>query len=217
MADSPPIRVFLVDDHPLLRTGIKFSLYQNDLVELIGEAEDGYSAVEKIQANPPDVVLLDVDMPGLSGIGIIRILRQSHPQMKILMLSTYNDDNYIQSAMNAGADGYILKCVNIGELVRIICSTWNDQPLLSPYLVNLTMGYEGDCNSSHQPKGSRLTTREEEVLQLISQGKGNKEISSLLHVSTETVKTHVKNIFRKLKIKNRVEATMEARKRRIVS
>jgi len=216
MNDSMPIRVFLADDHPLLRTGLKFSFDQNEQVELIGEAEDGYSAVEKIQTNPPDVALLDVDMPGLSGIGIIRILRRLYPDMKIVMLSTYNDDNYIKASMEAGADGYVLKCVEIGELVRIISSIWADQPVLSPYLVNLTAGYDGDDKDGRHPSDPQLTMREQQVLRLIAEGKGNKEISNVLYISTETVKSHVKNIFRKLKIKNRVEATMQARKHKII-
>ncbi|MCF8077750.1 MAG: response regulator transcription factor [Desulfobacterales bacterium] len=215
MNADTPVRIFLADDHPLLRTGLKFSLDKNDRVELIGEAEDGYRAVEKIKKNPPDVVLLDVDMPGLSGIGTIRILRRIYPDMKIVMLSTYNDDNYIEESMKAGADGYVLKCVSIDELVRIIISIWNGQPVFSPYLVNLTCGYgESEEKEELRPE-SRLTMREKQVLQLITDGKGNKAISTLLYISTETVKSHVKNIFRKLKVKNRVEAIMEARKRRM--
>jgi len=185
-------------------------------IELIGEAEDGYSAIKKIQANPPDVSLIDVDMPGLSGIGVIRILRKSLPQMKCIVLSTYNDENYIQKAMAAGADGYILKCVGIDELVRIIKSIWLEKPILSPYLVNLTRGYtDSDQEGLKGPK-AYLTQREKEVLQLIAEGKGNKEISDLLCISIETVKSHVKNIFKKLEVKNRVEASTEARKRRLV-
>ena len=122
MNENNTIRIFLADDHPLLRTGLRLSLDQQEGVELIGEAEDGFSAVEKIQANPPDVSLIDVDMPGLSGIEAIRVLRKSLPQMKIIVLSTYSDDTYIRESMEAGADGYVLKCVGINELVKIIKS-----------------------------------------------------------------------------------------------
>ena len=216
MKKNRSIRVFLADDHPLLRTGLRFGLDHMEDIELIGEAEDGYSAIKKIQANPPDVSLIDVDMPGLSGIGVIRILRKSLPQMKCIVLSTYNDENYIQKAMAAGADGYILKCVGIDELVRIIKSIWLEKPILSPYLVNLTRGYtDSDQEGLKGPK-AYLTQREKEVLQLIAEGKGNKEISDLLCISIETVKSHVKNIFKKLEVKNRVEASTEARKRRLV-
>ncbi len=217
MNADKPVRVFLADDHPLLRAGLKLSFDQNDQVELVGEAGDGYRAVEEIRAHLPDVVLLDVDMPGLSGIGIIRIIRQLYPDMKIVMLSTYNDDKYIQASMEAGADGYVLKCVSIDELVKIIRSIWNGQAVFSPYLVNLTSGYGENEKENKPSQEPRLTIREKQVLRLVGEGKGNKEISALLYISTETVKSHIKNIFRKLKIKNRVEAIIEARKRKIIA
>lgn len=210
------IRVFLADDHPLLRIGLRLSLEQKEDIQLIGEAEDGYSAVEKIQADPPDVCLMDVDMPGLSGIGAIRILRRSVPQMKIIVLSTYNDENYIRESMEAGADGYVLKCVGIDELVKIIKSFQAGIPQLSPYLVNLTQGYAYPEQERISKQGYYLTLREKEVLQFIAEGKGNKEIASLLFISTETVKSHVKNIYRKLKVKNRVEAIRAARKLKLL-
>jgi DNA-binding NarL/FixJ family response regulator len=217
MKTKESIQVFLADDHPLLRTGLRLSLDHKEDIEFIGEAEDGYSAVEKIQAYQPDVSLIDVDMPRLSGIGVIRILRKSFPQMKFIVLSTYNDENYIQKAMEAGADGYVLKCVGINELVKIIKSIWFEKPVISPFLVNLTYGYTDIDQEEQKRIGAYLTQREREVLQLITEGKGNKEIADLLYISTETVKSHVKNIFKKLGVKNRVQATAEGRKRKLVS
>ena len=217
MKTKKSIQVFLADDHPLLRTGLRLSLNHKEDIELIGEAEDGYSAIEKIQACQPDVSLIDVDMPRLSGIGVIRILRKLFPQMKLIVLSTYNDENYIQKAMEAGADGYVLKCVGIDELVRIIKSIWLDEPVVSAFLVNQTFGYTDIDQEEQKRLKAYLSQREKEVLQLIAEGKGNKEIANLLCISTETVKSHVKNIFKKLSVKNRVEATTVARKRRLVS
>lgn len=216
MNDNHTIRVFLADDHPLLRIGLRLSLEQKKDIKLIGEAENGYNAVEKIQADPPDVCLMDVDMPGLSGIGAIRILRRSVPQMKIIVLSTYNDENYIRESMEAGADGYVLKCVGIDELVKIIKSFWAGRPQLSPYLLNLTQGYVLADKEWSTEQGCCLTQREKEVLQFIAEGKGNKEIAKLLFISTETVKSHVKNIYRKLNAKNRVEAIRAARKKKLL-
>ena len=216
MKTKESIRIFLADDHPLLRTGLRLSLDHKEDIELIGEAEDGYSAIEKIQACRPDVSLIDVDMPRLSGIGVIRILRKSFPQMKLIVLSTYNDENYIQKAMEAGADGYVLKCVGINELVKIIKSIWFEKPVISPFLVNLAFGYTKIDQEEQKKLDAYLTRREKEVLQLVAEGKGNKEIADLLCISTETVKSHVKNIFKKFRVKNRVEATVEARKRRLV-
>jgi len=207
------MRIFLADDHPLLRTGLRLSLGQEKDIEIIGEASDGFSAVEKIQADPPDVSLIDVDMPGMSGIGAIRILSKAIPEMKILVLSTYNDEKYIRDAMQAGADGYVLKSVGISELVRIIKCFSEGQPIVSPYLVNLTLGLEAEQKDSENMKGPRLTLREKEILKLITEGKGNKEISDSLYISLETVKSHTKNIYKKLKVKNRVEAAMMATKK----
>jgi DNA-binding NarL/FixJ family response regulator len=216
MNENNTIRIFLADDHPLLRTGLRLSLDQQEGVELIGEAEDGFSAVEKIQANPPDVSLIDVDMPGLSGIEAIRVLRKSLPQMKIIVLSTYSDDTYIRESMEAGADGYVLKCVGINELVKIIKSFWSGKPELSPYLVNLTRGYIAGETIDGQETDHGLTAREIEILQCITEGNSNKDIAAALFISIETVKSHVKHIYKKLNVNNRVEAARIALQQKLL-
>ena len=133
------MNIFLADDHPLFRMGLRIALDQEDEMKVIGEASDGFSAVEKIQSNPPDLSLIDVDMPGISGIRAIRILRKALPEMKILVLSTYDDEKYIHEAMLAGADGYLLKCVEVAELVEVIRSVCEGKQVVSPFLVNLAM------------------------------------------------------------------------------
>ena len=204
------MRIFLADDHPLLRTGLRLSLSQHNDIEISGEASDGFTAVEKIQADPPDLSLIDVDMPGISGIGAIRILRESIPLMKILVLSSYNDEKYIRDAMRAGANGYVLKSVSTSELVRIIRCFCQGQSIISPYLVNLTLDLK-EKDESASTTGVELTEREREILKWITDGKSNKEISDSLFVSVETVKSHVKNLYKKLNVKNRVEAAMKGR------
>ena len=216
MKENRPLRVFLAEDHPLIRLGLQLGLDQAEDLMLIGEADDGFSAVDKIQADPPDVALIDVDMPGLSGTSAIRILRKALPLMKIIVISTYNDEKYIQEAMDAGADGYVLKCVGMDELVKIIKACYNETPVLSPYLINLTLGYSHGPKMGAGDKGPCLTSREQEVLRCITEGKENKEIAEMLYVSTETVKSHVKNLFKKLKVKNRVEAAKVAKERRLL-
>jgi DNA-binding NarL/FixJ family response regulator len=203
------VRIFLADDHPLLRAGLRLSLTQYNDIEISGEASDGFAAVEKIQADPPDLALIDVDMPGISGIGVIRMLRESSPEMKLLVLSSYNDDEYIRNAMRAGADGYVLKSVNTSELVRIIRCFGQGHQIISPYLVNLTLKLEEKKEEKSIAK-EELTEREREILKCISDGKSNKEISDCLFVSVETVKSHIKNIYKKLNVKNRVEAVMKS-------
>jgi DNA-binding NarL/FixJ family response regulator len=208
------MRVFLADDHPLFRIGLRIALDQETDIQLIGEASDGFSAVEKIRFDPPDVSLIDVDMPGISGIRVIRMLRKAHPQMKIIVLSTYDDKNYIHGAMQAGADGYVLKCVEVAELVRIIKSFFEGHQVVSPYLVNLsledfkaTISTTGEVKKGEYPV---LTHREKEILRSITEGQSNKEISQTLYVSVETVKSHIKSIYHKLQVKNRVEAVTAA-------
>ncbi len=209
MYDQKPIKIFFADDHPLLRVGLRCSLAQEKGFELIGEAADGFDAVEKIQADPPDVSLIDMDMPGLSGIDIIRILRKTFSQMKIIVLSTYKDENYIQGAMKAGANGYVLKCVCFKELAKIIRAFHEGKKRVSPYLVNLTLC--GDDEEKEVKAASyKLTQREKEILKYIYNGKGNREISDYLNISIETVKSHVKSVYRKLNAKNRVEASRMA-------
>ncbi|MBI5014460.1 MAG: response regulator transcription factor [Deltaproteobacteria bacterium] len=210
MCASRAIRVFIADDHPLMRLGLRLSLQQIDGIEVIGEASDGFSTVEKIQASPPDVSLIDVDMPGLSGIGAIRILRRTHREMTILVLSTYNDETYIRKAMDAGADGYVLKAVGSEELAQIIRSFGEGRPKMSPYLVSLALGSREDQTTVEQRSGSSLTHREDEVLRCIVEGRSSKEIAESLNVSPQTVKTHLHSIYEKLGVKNRVEAAMAA-------
>lgn len=208
------MRVFLADDHPLFRIGLRIALDQETDIQLIGEASDGFSAVEKIRVDPPDISLIDVDMPGLSGIRVVRMLRKAHPQMKIIVLSTYDDKNYIHGAMQAGADGYVLKCVEVAELVRIIKSFFEGHQVVSPYLVNLSLDFKATISTTEEYPV--LTHREKEILRSIIEGQSNMEISQTLYVSVETVKSHIKSIYHKLQVKSRVEAVTVAIKQNIL-
>lgn len=206
------MRVFLADDHPLFRIGLKIALDQEEDIEIVGEANDGFGAVEKIRADPPDLSLIDMDMPGISGIRVIRILRKAIPEMRILVLSTYDDEKYIHGAMQAGADGYVLKCVEVAELVRIIRAFCAGEQIISPYLVNLTL----DSGTKERPTEQEeivLTQREKEILKCIIDGQSNKEISNTFCIGVETVKSHVKSLYQKLQVKSRVEAAMIAMKK----
>ncbi len=211
------MRLFLADDHPLFRIGLRIALDQEEEMEVIGEASDGFSAVEKIQDNPPDLSLIDVDMPGLSGIRAIRILRKTVPGMKILVLSTYDDEKYIQEAMQAGADGYLLKSIEVAQLVQIIRSVCDGKKILSPYLVNLTVEAGLENDAEEPVERIVLSQRERETLKAIIDGQSNKEISDALFISIETVKTHVRNIYQKLRVRSRVEAAMVALNKGLVT
>jgi DNA-binding NarL/FixJ family response regulator len=211
------MNIFLADDHPLFRMGLRIALDQEDEMKVIGEASDGFSVVEKIQKNPPHLSLIDVDMPGISGIRAIRILRKAIPDMKILVLSTYDDEKYINEAMSAGADGYLLKCIEVEDLVKVIRSVCEGKPIVSPFMLNLSVESGTGVAEEELVEPTALTHREKEILKAIIDGRSNKEISDLLFISIETVKSHIKSIYHKLQVKNRVEATLIAMKKKLLS
>jgi DNA-binding NarL/FixJ family response regulator len=215
MQHDKPFKVFLADDHPLLRTGLRMSLSQHADIDFIGEANDGFKAVEMIKKNPPDVALIDVDMPGLSGMAAIRLLRKHYPDMKLLIFSSYSDRHYIEEAMQAGANGYILKSIDISELVDVIRAFAHNEQPMSPYLMDLAIEWENTSGSQNTEK--LLTKREKQILECLARGQGSKEISDSLYISIDTVKTHIKNIFRKLDVKSRLEAVIAAKEKHLIS
>lgn len=210
MGKKDAVKIFIADDHPLLRMGLRLAFNAEDNIEVVGEAENGYDAIEKIQQNVPDVALFDIDMPGLSGTAAIRVIRKKYPAMKILVLSTYNDKKYIKESMSAGADGYIQKTIDIDELVQLIIAFHEGQEVFSPYLLNLGTELEPKQNQPEESAAS-LTKREIQILKCLGDGKNNRDISDQLYLSVETVKTHMKSIFRKLEVRNRLEAVMKAK------
>jgi DNA-binding NarL/FixJ family response regulator len=205
-----PVKVFIADDHPLIRMGLSMALNAKDNIEVVGDADNGFDAIEKIKQLIPDVALLDIDMPGLSGTAAVRVLRRIFPDMKILVLSTFNDEHYIKDSMSAGANGYILKTIDIDNLVNIIISFNAGEEIISPYLLDLGIDIQGKSDEEEEHDFC-LTKRERQILKCLSEGKDNKEISSSLFLSVETVKTHMKSIFRKLDAKSRLDAVMKAK------
>jgi DNA-binding NarL/FixJ family response regulator len=220
MRKTGPFKVFLADDHPLLRTGLRMGLSQFPDIDFIGEASDGFKAVEKIKQNPPDVALIDVDMPGLSGVAAVRMLRKHYPDMTLLILSSYSDKHFIEEAMQAGANGYVLKSIDISDLVELIRAFASNEQPMSPYLMDLAIDWE-EAAHAEEPDGEDdsddfLTRREKQILHCLARGQGNKEISNTLFISPETVKTHIKNIFKKLDVKSRLEAVMAAKEKKLI-
>ncbi|MHC1697447.1 MAG: response regulator [Geobacteraceae bacterium] len=215
MSNERHIRIFLADDHPLLRMGLSLAFQAKDNITVVGEADNGFDAVEKIKTLMPDVALLDIDMPGLSGTAAIRILKKVYPDMKILVLSTYNDENYIREAMSAGANGYIMKTVDIDNLVEIITCFNEGREIVSPYLLDLGISPQQvviDIDDSN----FCLTKRENQILKCLAEGKDNKQISTCLFLSIETVKTHMKRIFKKMDATSRFEAVMKAKHHKLI-
>jgi len=208
-----PIKVLIADDQRLFRQGLRSLLEQEEGLEVVGEAGDGQDAFTLVQETKPDIVLMDVEMPKLAGIQATRLILERYPHIKILMLSVHNEDERVIAAIRAGASGYILKDADQKEFIKIIRSTFYGESITSPFLANLSPGIlykmddpaRGDEEVEEDIKKFSLTGREKEILQLLLKGKSNKEISDLMYVSTETVKTHLHNIYRKLGVKSRLE------------
>ena len=215
MAD--PIRVLICDDHAVVRQGLATFLDLQDDIEIAGEAANGEEAVAKTANLRPDVVLMDLVMPQLDGIEAIRRIRAADPDAKIIVLTSYADDEKIFSAIRAGASGYLMKDVSPQDLAKAIRMARDGEPLLHPEVARRLM----DHVSHPEPPGAaalaRLTAREVEVLRLIARGLANKEIARELVLSEKTVKTHVSNLLQKLDLADRTQAALFAVRNGVVT
>lgn len=200
------IRVLIADDHTVLRHGLRLILNQAEGLTVVGEAADGDEAVTLALALQPDVVLMDVNMPGVDGIEATRRLRAVRPEMKVLMLTISKRDKDLLGAVKAGAKGYLLKNAEAGEVIESIRRVAAGEAILPPYMINLVL----EELASPSPEPQQLTERELDALKLVAQGLGNKEIAGQLHISENTVKTHVRHILEKLHLSNRAEAAAYA-------
>ena len=205
------IRLLLVDDQSIVREGLSSLLQtQNDL-EIVGEAENGRVAIEKAIALQPDVVLMDIRMPVMDGVAAIKILQQQAPAIKILVLTTFDDDRYVTEAIAHGAQGYLLKDTPSAELAQAIRLVNKGYSQMGPGL--LAKAIERDPISKVlPPELEQLTPREKEVLQLIARGYNNKEIAAELYITERTVKNHVNSILRSLNLRDRTQAAIFAHK-----
>ena len=202
MSESERIRVMTVDDHDILRGGIRFSLLAFDDLELVGEARNGQEAVRLCGEVQPDVVLLDMLMPEMDGVDTARAIRSQYPEVQILVLSSFHDKDLVQRAMQAGAIGYLVKGVTAEELAEAIRAAHAGRPAMGPEAVQALVQ-----RTDSSPKlGAGLSEREREVLALLAKGLSNAEIARHLTVSISTVKYHVRGILAKLGAANRAEA-----------
>jgi DNA-binding NarL/FixJ family response regulator len=219
--NAVPITILIVDDHALLRQGIKKVLdLESDLL-VIGEAADGEEAVKLALQLKPDVVLLDVNMPKKNGLEVTRELRQLAPHIKIVLLTIHDDENYVIEVVKAGATGYLLKDIEPGMLIKAIRSVHSGESFIYPTLARRLFydaGNPGKRPESLRTRGSQdsLTMRELEVLQLIGQGLSNQEMAQRLFLSEKTVKNHLTNIFRKINVSDRTQAVIYAIRHKIV-
>jgi len=206
------IKILLVDDHAVVGSGLSKFLMVNKDLELVGEASDGAEAVQLVALHEPDIVLMDLMMPGVDGISATREIRQKYPKVKVIALTSFAEEDMVKGALQAGAIGYLQKNVTARELGNAIRSAHDGKMTLSPEAAQAL------ANSTTQPqiRGEQLTERERDVLKCMADGLSNNEIAEKLVVSLGTVKFHISNIFHKLGVDNRVEAVRRAIEQKLV-
>jgi DNA-binding NarL/FixJ family response regulator len=211
-----PIRILMVDDHAMVRQGLQLALQLQPDFEIIGEAENGLSAVALAQKLQPDIILLDLNMPDLTGIEVAQQVRSVSPTSRILILSGIQADSRVLATVEAGVDGYIVKDATTAELAAAIRHVAAGEAYFHPSVTQALIRY-------HRPSGipatasSILTARELAVLQSMATSATNRDIADQLYVSEETIRTHVKNILRKLGQTNRTQAVLEGVRRGLIS
>ena len=221
------IKVGLVDDQAMVRVGLKMILEAEPDIEIVGEAADGADAVALVRDHSPDVVLMDIRMPGLDGLAATAQVIAAHPEARVVILTTFDDDEYVYEALRAGASGFLLKSADGDTLVNAVRVVAGGEALLAPEVTrrvierfaakpavaNQPAPTEASEPAQHVPSPEAigdLSNREVEVLQLLARGMSNQEIAEELWVSSTTVKTHVSHILTKLGVRDRVQAVVEA-------
>ena len=205
-----PVRVLIVDDHAQFRAGLRALLATAPEVEVCGEAASGEEALVAIEAHQPDVVLLDLTMPGIGGIAATERIAQAHPHVRVLVLSMANDDESILAALRAGARGYVLKGARRAEIIRSVRVVADGEAIFGPAIAARLTGYfTAPEPAPTGPPG--LTEREREILDLIARHLTNPQIAERLGLSQKTVRNHVSSIFTKLRVADRAQAIMVAR------
>lgn len=195
-------KIVIVEDHQLFREGLKAMLESRKDLEVVGEAEDGLAALEVIRENPPDLVLLDLSMPRLGGMSVIKEVKRQYPDVAILALTIHESDQYVLEAFNAGVNGYCIKDASREELLLAITSVLKGRTYISPGIAdNVMEGYiEGRKRLKAKSAWDNITQREREVLKLLGEGYLNREIADMLHISVKTVEKHRANIMSKLNL-----------------
>jgi len=205
------IRILIADDHAVLRQGMRHELEQEKDLEVVGEASDGQEAIRLADELKPDLILMDIVMPKLSGIEATRLIKQARPATAVLILTAYSDIRYIVGLLEAGACGYLLKSAHCHEIIGAIRAVCSGESVLDPAVTRklLQRAIGPDKGIGEGQASGQLTTRETEVLRLAAKGMRNKEIANELFLSLRTVKAHLTNIFNKMGIASRTEAIVK--------
>ena len=206
------IRVLLVDDHEMVRRGLGVFIQSFDDLELVGEAVNGREALFFLQENPADVVLMDIMMPVMGGIEAIQEIQSRWPDIKIVAMTSFEEEDLVKDAVSSGAIGFLMKNASIDELAAAIRNAYSGKATLAPEAAQILM----DAATRPPEKDYGLTTREQDVLKVLVEGKTNPEIAEILSISRATAKTHVSNILGKLNVSSRVEAVKLALEKKLV-
>jgi DNA-binding NarL/FixJ family response regulator len=209
--DSAPIRVLIVDDHEMVREGLMAMLKPERDIQVVGQSGFGAAVVDLVETTRPDVVLLDARLPDVSGVEVCRRLSQSHPGVAVIILTTYTDPDLVHECLQAGARGYVVKDVQQFGLKESIRAVHRGQSVLAPQVAAQVIERVRAPHAAESGRAS-LNSSQVAILRLISRGHSNREIAAEVHLSENTVKTHVQEIFRKLGVRNRVEAAILAGK-----
>jgi len=208
VTDAPPIRVLLVDDHAVVRRGLRTFFELLDDIEVVGEAGDGIEGVAEARRLQPDVVLMDLLMPNLDGLGAIAAIKAERPEIEIVAVTSFIEEEKVTAALEAGASGYLLKDAEAEEVAAAVRAAHNGEVHLDPAVARLLAQRMRDRRT--EPKTEPLTERELEVLALVGRGASNKEIASALFITERTARTHVSNILGKLGLSSRTQAALYA-------
>jgi DNA-binding NarL/FixJ family response regulator len=212
-------KVLITDDQVMIRKGLKQLLEIGNDIEVIGEASSGMECIKLLETLDPDIIFMDLKMSGISGIESTRLICQKNPHAKVIILTIYEDEQYVTEAIQAGAKGYVLKQVTRDELAKIVHSVLQDKPFLDPNVATSVF------NKIRQPtrtnpighQNENFTNRELEILLNLAKGYSDSKIGDQLHISKHTVRTHLKNIFKKLRVSSRSEAIVKALENKIIT
>jgi len=205
------IRVVIIDDHVVVRAGLTQLLATTDDIEVVGEAEDGSLAVTTVGELMPDVVLMDLSMPGLDGVEATRLVKKTYPEVHVVVLTSFGDQARIMAALEAGADGYLLKHADPEQIIAAMRSAVAGGAPLDPKVARVLLTARSEGGSGGDASGVTMTDRERQVLLLVSDGLANKQVARRLGISERTVKAHLTNIFQRLGVRDRTQAALWAR------
>ncbi|MCU0568170.1 MAG: response regulator transcription factor [Oculatellaceae cyanobacterium Prado106] len=209
-SDNSPIRVLIVEDDPMMQLGLEQSLSNAPNIEVIGQADDGYRAIEAAKQLKPDVIVMDIGLPRMDGIGATQQIKANQPEVRVVMLTSHTAENEVIASLSSGADAYCVKGTSVDGLLRAIAAAHEGASYLDPLVARQVMDQLKPTSTAEANIVGQLSQRELEVLKLMVEGQSNPQIASALYLSPNTVKTHVRGIMNKLAVDDRVQAAVVA-------